>query len=283
MANVSADEPSLPEAAKRPIADTIDYSGYSAAEIVRRSEGIARDFSPLAPGLVKYPLHQSCLSRWRHGKGRRLYREKLILLKLTVLCLADFRYKNWSDSEREAALDKAVAFAEQVLAAIAEGAAADGAGRSTIMTARHERTAELLGAYGELLLQQLSKSSTGEAEAKLALLHHLSGENDDARYWTDLAIQANPLYTPPSSPQEWFDLARSYAAEYQRAHDLKTARMYLDYAADRGDGEAAYQLGLMADLEGEKHKAMACYYRAADLGCPDGIKRAERLKAELTR
>ncbi|MGV9323772.1 hypothetical protein [Streptosporangium sandarakinum] len=282
MPNVPAGEPPLPETARRLIADVIDLSGYPAAAIVKRSQRVAEDFSPLNPALRKYPLHPSSLSRWRHGKGKRLYREKLILLKLTVLHLADSRCREWSGIEREAALDKAAAFAEEVLAAVVEGRATSGDLHPMVATSRHRRTEELLGAYGEILLRQTRASNSGEPEAKLALLHQLGGDNDDARYWADLAAKLNPLYVPPSAQREWCDQARRYAADYQRANDLKTARMYLGCAADRGDGEAAYQLGQMAELEGDRRKAMDFYYQAADLGYPDGRTRAESLKIALS-
>lgn len=177
-------------------------------------------------------------------------------------------------------MGKAVEFAKQVSAAVAEARVGSGSRIHNGTSARHARTVELFGAQGEFLLHELEDSSTGEAEAKLAVLHKLSGDGDDARYWTILAATANPDYAPPSSQHELFNEARRYAAEYHRARDVEAARMYLRHAADFGDAISAFQLGQMAELEGDARVAINWYRKADELGHPHGEQSAKRLSRQ---
>ncbi|WP_328855696.1 hypothetical protein OHB01_17970 [Microbispora hainanensis] len=269
----------LPEVA-RLVAHAIDSSGHPASTIAKSSIDTAKDFSEMDPSLKGSHFDSSFLSRVRNDKIRKPNRGKLIVLKLTLLRLDDPGHLSWSHEQRSAALGKAVEFAKQVSAAVAEARVGSGSRIHNGTSARHARTVELFGAQGEFLLHELEDSSTGEAEAKLAVLHKLSGDGDDARYWTILAATANPDYAPPSSQHELFNEARRYAAEYHRARDVEAARMYLRHAADFGDAISAFQLGQMAELEGDARVAINWYRKADELGHPHGEQSAKRLSRQ---
>ncbi|MFF3443239.1 hypothetical protein [Streptosporangium sp. NPDC002721] len=258
--NDVADVESLPEWS-RLVAEAVSLSGRKGSTIAARSVQVAKVFSELDSDLEGGCLDEFLLSRMRNGKIQKPRWEKLILLKLTLLYLDD---RSCSDlpARREAALAEAVVFAKRVLAT-AVPQTAKGAAGSRRPDARHERTVELLEAYGEDLLRQVGESGTGEAEAKLALLHQLGGNSDDARYWSGQAFAVDPNYVHASSQQELFSRAHYYATGYQRAFEPKIAYLYWKYAAESGDGIAAFRLGQMAELKGDLEDA-ANWRRIAD-------------------
>ncbi|RBQ16134.1 hypothetical protein DP939_31425 [Spongiactinospora rosea] len=279
---VTADKasPQYPEAAWRLIVAAIDAVGCPARRIADCSEGTVSAFSLIAPELKGHDLTDSTLSLWRHRKVKRIpRREKLIVLKLTLLCLGDPLSHSWSDAQRRTALQNAVEFADEVWKARDEDEESRALAVMIKGDARYARTVEMLSEYGERLLRQVGVRSRGEAEAKLAVLHQLNGDSDDARYWSVLAAAVNPAYKAVSSQKELFSTARRFAAGYERVRDREAARMYLVRAAGGGDGDSAYQLGQMAELEGDVRVAVDWYRRAADYGHPDGRLRAESLMA----
>jgi TPR repeat protein len=198
------------------------------------------------------------------------------VLKLALLRLEGPPYAKWSQEQREAALLDAIAFAAQVGAIEAARGTCEALG-SHASNARHAHTVELLGTYGETLLRQVGASGTGEAEAKLALLHKLSGNGDDARYWIERATAVNSDYMPALSQQEWISQVHRYATEYQRISQPENAQLYLEYAASSGDGLAAYKLGHMAALQEMPEKAEKWYRMAADLGYSNGGPDVKRI------
>ncbi|MFI0422954.1 hypothetical protein [Spongiactinospora sp. 9N601] len=270
-----------PEAAWRHVVAAIDDSGYLASKIASCTKATVEDYLPLAPDLKGHDFDKSTICHWRRGGVKTPRREKMVVLKLTLLRLDDPSWRRWSDEQRMTALRDAIAFADEVWRLVVESRKSRtviGVGK---MSARHARTVHLLGEYGALLLQHVNDDDMAEVEAKLAVLHQLAGDGDDVRYWSALALVANPAYEAPSSHEKLLEQARCYAAEYKRAGEHSTARIYLSAAAKRGDGLAAFELGLMADFEGNAQEAVDHYQRAADLGCLDGQLRAERLKATV--
>jgi len=263
VSNDVADVESLPEW-PRLVAKAVSASGFKGKEIARRSVRVAEVFSKLDRSLAKHSFHDSLLSRMCNCKINKPRREKLIVLKLTLLCLDDRSYLD-SSARREEALAEAVAFAKQILAAAASQGAKGSPG-FRYLDARHKRTVDLLKAYGEDLLRQVGESSTGEAEAKLALLHQLSGNSDDARYWSGQAFAVDLKYVHASSQQQLFSRAHHYATEYQRASKPQVAYLYWRYAAESKDGVAAFRLSQMAELEGNLEEAANWRRIAYNLG-----------------
>lgn len=274
MLNDVADVRLLPEWVSL-VAKAVDSSGHKANKIAIWSDRVALMFSKLDNDLKSHQFDASLVSRMRNGKIKKPRREKLIVLKLTLLCLDDPSYSDWPHARREEALADAVAFAKQVLRAVVSQTVNGGAD-SLYMNARHERTVELLGTYGKDLLRQIGKSDAGEAEAKLALLHQLGGNSDDARYWSGQAFAADPEYVHASSEQELFSRVHRYAAEYQRSAEPKVSYLYWKYAAESGDGISAFRLGQMAELKGDSREAAAWRRMAYNLGYSD---RGARMQA----
>ncbi|MGR6914331.1 hypothetical protein ACU635_08765 [[Actinomadura] parvosata] len=282
MSNDVADAQMLPEAVRRLVAGAVDASGHAPCKIADWSEGTARDFSQLDPGLRGHGFSPALLSRWCSGKKiKSARREKMIVLRVTLLRLDEASsYRSWSDVRRKAALDEGVAFAKLVGDAARDSRAATESLGLRNKSARYARAVDLLDGYGTLLLAR-AEEDEGASAAKLALLHQLNGDVDDARYWSARASAENSDNALPSSREELFARARQYAAEYRRARDLDAERMYLIAAADCGDGKAAYRLGQAAEMDEDLQEAISRYLLAENLGYSEGGQRAEQLRASL--
>ncbi|MEU1883171.1 hypothetical protein ABZ470_38200 [Streptosporangium sp. NPDC020072] len=260
----------------RLIDEAVTSSGRRASKIASCSMRVAKEFSKLDLSIEGHGFDASLLSRMRSGKGlQKPCFEKLIVLKLVLLCLSDHPGSIRDDARLGKMIAEAKFFAEQVWKAIEESREVNDPYH--VMNARHERTVELFEAYGKGLLAQIGKGDGEGAEAKLALLHQLAGNGDDARYWSSRAQLTDLDYLPASSQSELFSRARHYAAEYHRASRVDVVRIYLEYAAGSGDGAAALLLGGMAELEEDSESAMKWYRDAESLGYSGGGPRAEGL------
>ncbi|MEV4176702.1 hypothetical protein [Nonomuraea sp. NPDC049709] len=253
-------------------------SGQAATRIAAVSAEVARYFSEYHPGLQGHSFTSSYLSRARSGKDLDKPRfEKMMVLKLSLMCLRDPLYRNWPHEKCCEAVETSIKFADSVKEALMIRRPSSGAADISFVSARHNRTVELAGAYGEELIRQVGENSHGLAEAKLALLHELDGNNDDARYWAGRAFAVDETYRPSSTREELFLRAHQYAREYVRSNKPDIALLYLESAASVGDGEAAFQCAIMSDSQGHQQEALRWYNRAAELGHRDGRLRAERL------
>lgn len=264
----------------RLISCEVRSSRRSQCKIAGHSWEIARVFASLDSNLVDHGFSSSLLSRMCSGRDLQEPRyEKVVVLKLALLSLDDPSYREWTHERRQAVLLDAKAFAGLVCDAATRHSRSGVTLSVDALSSRQEHTVELLGAYGEDLLRRASVGLTpGQPEAKLALLHRLADNPDDARYWMGQAIALDSEYVYPQSAQEAFTACRCYAEKYQRQSKSDIAFVYLKLAADSGDAIASYQLGQMSELRGDRHEAVGWYLRAEELGYPDGRLRAEALR-----
>lgn len=234
----------LPEWA-RMIDAEVKSTGVPARTLALRSHEVVSKFRVLSPDLTGCSLTESTLSRLRRA-GVAPRREKLIVLKLTCRSLEDSAWCCWSREQLQAALLEARTFAQKVLLAAAdESQGTDTIGGNPVI-AQHERTRFVFGAAGAQLLAEL-RQRDGTAEAKLAVLHTLKGDGDDARYWMKRAT-AYPHYTPATTIEGTCAEARRYALEYLKQGDLKRAHVFLQAASDRGDEASTKAIRALSSL-----------------------------------
>jgi len=251
----------------RLIRDEVASSNRKVSAIAAQSEEAVTRFSDLDAMLKGHSFDKSTLSRMCRGKLKSPTYEKVIVLKLVLLLHSRPASSRLPPDQLQSFLDEARAFADKVMDAHRRGA--QNTSLASIYDRRRAHTSELLGEYGEALLRQVRDGGeAGKPEAKLALLHSLGGNADDARYWERQASSLDSSYSQPRTRDELNSRARSYAIEYQRASHTGIARIYLELAAENGDREASRLLGHLAELHGDREEAERWYRRSGPLSPP---------------
>ncbi|GAA1883685.1 sel1 repeat family protein [Actinomadura bangladeshensis] len=218
----------------------IRRSGLNQGTISEESERVSEEYREICSDLPKI-LSRPTISRMVTGSNLvKMRRCNLVLLHLTVRC-AESSMQGAGAASRQA-MEEAEAFASAVLAAGVESGARLPSSYDP-NDPRHDRTVDLFGGYGISLLE--AGVARGEASSlrKLAVLQWLSGNTDDARYWSRRAGEAvaeqPSALDNASAAQEAFAAGRWYLFHQNRA----VAETYLELAASTGHADAAFLLG----------------------------------------
>lgn len=218
----------------------IARSGLNQYVISRESERVSKAYKKVCPDLPA-SLSPSTISRMVTGSNLvRLKRCNLVLLHLAVRCAENSKQGGSAVSCH--GVEEADAFADAVLAAGAEPGKQPTSAYDP-NDPRHDRTSDLFGDYGISLLEAAVGRNEGSSFRKLAVLQWLSGNTDDARYWSrcadESAAEELPQLDDGIAVQEAFAAGRWYLFNENRA----VAETYLGLAASRGHADAAYLLG----------------------------------------
>lgn len=253
----------------------IERSGLNQGFISKKSESVSEAYKEACSGLPG-SLSAPTISRMVTGGGLvKLKRCNLVLLHLTVRCAESSKPGVVAVSRH--AVEEADAFADAVLAA--GGAAERPTSAYDPNDPRHDRTADLFGDYGIGLLEAAVGQEEASAFRKLAVLQWLSGNTDDARYWSRCA-SAGPAEQPSVLDdgivsEEAFTVGRWYLFNENRA----VAEIYLSLAARAGHADAAFLLGEVLEALQRIEEARRWFMTAEANGHIEAGKRLSVLEA----
>jgi hypothetical protein len=284
VTDADAPDSSAPEWA-RLVHREVAHFGFSGKQISERSHRTAGTFFRIDPDLKGNGFSSSTLSRMKTGKNlAKPSRAKIVVLHLSLQCLK-ISAQMTSESECEKMMAAAVQFSEEVMAAVAQGLepAMSNGFQYDQLDPRQSRTADLFGSYGLTLLEQASNDESVDSLVKLALLHWLEGNVDDARHW-----RAQVSMSPADGASAVIDveideasaaqLAYRYGRHYSLEGERKIASIYLELAAGRGHMDAAYLLGDICEARDDHRQARRWFLRAEELGHSVASRRARLLE-----
>lgn len=182
----------------------------------------------------------------------------------------------WLDRERGAGSgDNVLAFAEQ-LAARGEMADAETWCRHAVdlgSTQAIRRLGDVLHSRGDAEGARESyhrAADLGDISAMVSLSHHLyrSGEPAEAERWLRLAVQdAHVLRTRPEAEDQVMTRAKlALAWLLDERGETQEAQQWYEEAAQEGNPDAMYNLGLLLERQGQQDEARRWFGRASDLG-----------------
>lgn len=264
----------IPPEQTRMVKVLIGRSGLNQDVISEKSKSVSEAYKEICSDLPR-SLSPPTISRMVTGSNLvKLRRCNLVLLHLTVRC-AQSSMQGVGAASRQA-MEEAEEFASAVLAADVESGEQSTSAYDP-NDPRHDRTVDLFGGYGISLLE--ASIARGEASSfrKLAVLQWLSGNTDDARYWSRRAGEA--ASEQPSAldggraAQEAFAAGRWYLFNENRS----VAETYLELAASTGHADAAFLLGEVLEALGRIEEARRWFSIAETNGRSEAGKRLAAL------
>ncbi|NEA26856.1 hypothetical protein [Actinomadura bangladeshensis] len=205
---------------------------------------------------------------------KKLKRFNLVLLYLAVRYAESAKLGTGTASQLT--LEQAYSFADSVLAADSMPGE-----QPTVYDPndpRHDRTVDLFGDYGVSLLEAAITRNEASSFRKLSVLQWLSGNTDDARYWSHRAGEAaaeQPLVLDDTiAAKEAFDAGRWYLFNENRA----VAEIYLGLAAHTGHAGAAFLLGEVLEASQRIEEARRWFLTAETNGHSEAGKRLSALE-----
>jgi hypothetical protein len=260
----------IPPEQTRMVGELIRGSGIRQNVIARNSVRTAELYKELCPDLPDR-LGASTISRMRTGSAlRRLERRNLQLLHLTIHCSKGSQQEATEVSLQAA--DAANSFADAVLAA---GATPEepGIGFYDLNDPRHNRAADLFGDHGVSLIEKGIAENDADSFRKIAVLQLLSGNTDDARYWSGRAGL-------PESPDQKIAAQEAFAAGRWHLYQGygATAEIYLALAAEAGHAGAAFMMGDLLEALQRHEEARRWFVKAQINGHTEADGRLSALK-----
>ncbi|GAB1824023.1 hypothetical protein HerbRD11066_71870 [Herbidospora sp. RD11066] len=140
----------------------------------------------------------------------------------------------------------------------------------TVDSLRQHHAASLIPA--DLIHRAYEKDDT--AVTALAALLILADEIVLADYWFSLHVSGDEWRRTPITLQDASKIAYDLGRKAQAGGDTDGATFYYGWSIVGRNMDAAYQLGELADLSGNRDSAIQHFRRAHDFGHPAGLQRA---------